>query len=50
MNFELVEISDNNVSGACFPDFFDDCNPTEEQDCMPNGYPDPEPDDGEDIY
>lgn len=48
MNFELMEISGNDTVSDCFPDFFDNCNPTEEQDCMPNGYPDP--DDGEDLY
>ena len=43
MNFELTEITCNNNlnSSDCFPDFFDDCNPTD-QDCMPNGYPDPD--------
>lgn len=41
MKFELVELEQNiEMSSDCFPDFFDDCNPTNDQDCMPNGYPD----------
>lgn len=45
MNFELIEIDNSTENNACFPDFFDDCNPTNDEACMPNGYPDP--DDGE---
>lgn len=49
MDFELLEITqeNENTSSACFPDFFDDCNPTIDNDCMPNGHPDP---DDESIY
>ncbi|EKQ53415.1 MULTISPECIES: hypothetical protein [unclassified Clostridium] len=42
MDFELIEINNISSSTECFPDFFDDCNPTSDEDCMPNGYPDPE--------
>lgn len=38
--FEIIEVSSNeNIydnSVECFPDFFDDCNPTLDE-CMPNG-------------
>lgn len=35
MKFELIEIeSNNNTQGNCFPDFFDDCNPTDVA-CIP---------------
>lgn len=38
MRFELIEVDCNNKDVECFPDFFDDCNPTAE-DCMPQDYP-----------
>lgn len=46
MEFELLEINEEETmnSTACFPDFFDDCNPTNNEDCMPNGHPDPDDD------
>lgn len=36
MNFELIEVESNSMSsqGNCFPDFFDDCNPTDVA-CIP---------------
>ena len=39
MELELIEMKNKeaNVTSDCFPDFCDDCNPTNEQDCMPNG-------------
>lgn len=36
MDFELVEIRyTENTSASCFPDFFDDCNPTDDA-CIPS--------------
>lgn len=36
MKFELIEINNvENISANCFPDFFDDCNPTE-SGCIPS--------------
>lgn len=36
MDFELVEINyTESASTSCFPDFFDDCNPTDDA-CMPS--------------
>ena len=35
MKFELIEVNTVSNSSECFPDFFDDCNPTAD-DCMPN--------------
>ncbi len=36
MKFELVEIKSrhNKLKANCFPDFFDDCNPTDDA-CIP---------------
>ena len=44
MDFEFLEINEEETvnNNTCFPDFFDDCNPTNDEDCMPNGYPDPD--------
>lgn len=42
MNFELIEInSEKKVSSSCFPDFFDDCNPTDDA-CIPSDMDDDE--------
>lgn len=43
MNFELNEIEENNGYEKCFPDFFDDCNPTDSA-CIPT-----EMDDGDEA-
>ena len=39
MKFELIEVSMKKEVSDCFPDFFDDCNPTAD-DCMPMDLPD----------
>lgn len=42
MDFELVEINyAESTSTSCFPDFFDDCNPTDDA-CMPSEMDDEE--------
>ncbi|NLK95496.1 MAG: hypothetical protein GX275_09965 [Clostridiales bacterium] len=39
MKFELIEVKNkNNCNIDCYPDFFDDCNPTAD-DCMPMDLP-----------
>lgn len=34
MRFELIEVNGCNAAANCFPDFFDDCNPTDSA-CIP---------------
>lgn len=42
MDFELIELSGiESTASSCFPDFFDDCNPTDDA-CFPSGMDDEE--------